>query len=260
VKVKIFAFAIALYFLAPITVAAEMVDESQALAIAERFNLKNNFAQIFACRKVSDGDNKLIVAKLESELLRKMWSIEFEENSLLARIEEERSALEQVITDVEARKTHRAAIIDSVNFLSTGAIALTGSAIFIPAPPPRPTVPNILFTVASGVSTSLSLINLVQLSGGKSKAAPYSTSIAREFYEEKSAIRTTRYGVWYYLDSTADSAAKRPKDIVLAKWPLVETGKKCTVFELRKRLTLLDEIYKAVLGVNHDLALLVRAL
>jgi hypothetical protein len=250
---------------------------------AEKFGLKSEFQELSALRSTAEGSDKdaALFLKSESAFLKRLWLVEFQIGRLLAQIDEERSVLIDAIEKINDRKALRLAVTDSTNFISSSIIALIGNGVFIPAPPPRPTAPNILFTVSGGLSTGLSILGLMELRGGKERITLSFPSLVAPLFDEAYSPKFSAH-FWHYLNSATDKDEETIRQAFVRRWFTVSRlgtanvpakskgtyealfaqnpGRPLTLYELQIRLAMLDDFQFYLLRANHDLSALVHQL
>lgn len=194
---------------------AQITDKNQpvqVLNLADEVGLRADFVELS-----TSPQNSVERELIEVRTVRHLWRTAFELERILTEIEEEASYVNSVIDRAEGRKFMLANSIDAANFLSTSIIALVGNCIFIPAPPPRPKVPNILFSTANGISTGMSLVSLmvlrdkkVQLHFGKeSMLAPLFDS---DFAPDHSST------VWRFLVNRSQEKTSSSREQLITAW------------------------------------------
>jgi hypothetical protein len=194
------------------TVAKTDGDSTAVLQLAETVGLKSEFNELF---KAEPGtvERELVEAKL----LRHLWQAELEFQRVLTEIEEEKTVVAMTIERVENHQTRIANALASMSFLSHTVVSLPGNGIFIPAPPPRPEIPNILFSTAFGISTGLGVLSLAAIQdhkvsfnyGKQSMLAPLLT-------ENFSDARGGR--VWHFLNYSSEPSEPTLRQKLLASW------------------------------------------
>jgi hypothetical protein len=251
----------------------DIASQNELLEIADRFMLKDDFAKLFALR----ADNKLLpeapvaVVVAGSRLLRKLWMVQFQISGLFAHL-----VLEEAMDRIESRKMKRVSMTNAVNFISSSIIALVGNAKFIPAPPPRPTIPNILFTISGSLSTGLSFLTLAELRDGKETVELTTEPFSAKLFNPASSPDHLS-AIWHYLNTRDSAASKTPQEIFKTKWSK-EAGladgsqkgfenilskkpsRRLTGKEIQLRLRMVEDIYLSLVRSGKDLAILARAL
>jgi hypothetical protein len=286
---KLFHTKIACLLVALITQAAawaqstSSVDATDELKSAERIGLKTEFidatkSSLSSPEMVSHSAEVLKVAH-EARLLRHLWLAQFQIDRILAQIDEEHTVVSAAIDKIENRKALLANMTDSANFLSTSIIALIGNTLFIAAPPPRPTVPNELFSVANGVSMIMSTISLLELQGGKARLKvpaksmllpllvdhfepPYSDMVWTYLNSKPTGKEslTPRQELLYGWKISEDDklSGYQSRQVVVDSLGLADNSKKITLQNLRARQLMLEQLEICVAKMSRLLADLVR--
>jgi hypothetical protein len=203
--------------------------------------------------------------------LRRLWHVELQVNSLIAEVQEESDDTTEAIEKIEVRKFRLASITNALTFLTLSSIFTVGNAIFIPAPPPRPTPPNELFTIAFGISTGFATLNLISQFGGSTMLSPRSSSSLSWLFSNNPPA-PPRLALWQYFNASQDGKPS-PKDFLLAKWRKegVLNGdgvskmfqpslKKISSGRLRRRQSMLEDVQTELSKLSKQLALICRRL
>ena len=194
------------------------LSQSEIEEIASRIGLKEDLESLLRAKPSAPGEDSSPRQLLaEARFVKRLCQAEIQLDRIIAQIDLERTLITLAINKIENRKTMLAKTTDSINFLASGIISVIGNGLFIPAPPPRPTVPNILFSIANGVSTALSVLTLVELRGGKAKLRlPHDSMLLPIFAPDFKPTYSEM--VWTYLSSPAKGDPITPRQQLLQAW------------------------------------------
>lgn len=247
-------------------------EQVNVLKLAESIGLKSDFENLYVSG--SDETGKELA---QARALHRLWQTEFELKRILLEIDEERTALTLAIEQTENRQILIANSLDSANFLSTSIIALVGNCIFIPAPPPRPKVPNILFSTANGISTGMSLMSLAAIQGGRAsvnsrKESMLAPLFAAQFnpeysgrvwdflnYHDENSEQTIHQRLldsWKAARFTATDSESKPQQEIMSIYGLgAEAGQtKLKLSRLKTRRKMLEDLQYELLRMSRTLS------
>jgi hypothetical protein len=250
----------------------ESIHRAEKIGVSDDYEQMNNAAD-------SDSD-RLTKLNLEAQALRHLWLAQFQLNRCRTELREEQSLTSEAIEKIQTGKARLVGLTNTVNFLSNSIIAMVGNIIFIPAPPPKPTPPNILFTISSGVSTILSLVAYAEIPGGKGRIATTRGSMLEPIMTGQDPEGLYSKSVWTYLNFHPNGAQSL-REILVAKWLAVglvtqkelsnaqklesrygqsSINRKIAISLLRARSRMLDDLEVDLVQVNNELATLAREL
>jgi hypothetical protein len=238
------------------------------LKLAESVGLTSDFEQLF---NTEPGSVERELA--EVRLLRHLWQTQLQLHQTLTEIDEEKTMVSMAIQRVENRQTRVANTLNSMNFLSSGIIGVVGNGIFIPAPPPRPEIPNILFSTANGISTAMSVLSLAAVGdcktsfslGKESMLAPlFGTDIGNNggdrvwhflnYSDEPSQISFRQKLLRHWEEDEKIAARSESAQFVITSYGLGAEPCHIKLSKLRMRQQMLDNLQHELLNMSISLS------
>jgi hypothetical protein len=205
------------------------------IRLARRIGIQDQFLAFLESRDFDSGREPERLM-LEAKLIRTIWLAQIQVDRLISQLDEEETIVTEAINKIENRKAIMANTTDSANFLSSSIVSLVGSAKFIPAPPPQPTVPNILFSIANGTSMLLSTVSLLELRSGTAKIALPQESMLLPIFDDQFQPQYSEM-VWTYLNTECpEEGYLTPRKLLISKWEEDAKGENESLVDYRKKI------------------------
>lgn len=126
----------------------------------------------------------------------------------------------EVLNKDELKRTRKVLLLNTLNFMTIGAIVVAGTGISI-NPRRPPTDGNILGSIANGTSILISLAALnTQLSGQSTQHVAIEPNLLSEviFYDEKTTSSRLTHFLRGYISVRHGNSSESPAEVLLGKW------------------------------------------
>ncbi len=258
-------------------ISKEAYELASDLDIAQ--NIENIHEHQLKVFKLPGQSLDLKTLTLRENILETLFIASLEINNVIAKIDEEITLDHELVQYINSKRGKSAELANITNLVSTGALAIIGSAIQIGTARPTINAGSEIKVVAGGVASTLSAYALLQQKSGKAKQSCKPNMLTQIFYGKCNNENVTypRF-VWRYLNGGVkllECHQKSRREVLIQRWvnynkilPLTSSQSKqqiamltgtqlgyysMSINDLEKRANMLADLRAQIALMNHNL-------